>query len=553
MLATHCPNCGKPAPVSLATPTFVHCRACGYRGRPRPEAEQRMVEAAEVLRLSNARNRQVAGLRLALVTSGKIVSGCLLTATIALTLLCGLPVLLVTLIVLPGILTGWLEKVSWVIAIVPFPLSIFVFGMGVVFIVRQALGRLEEGCAAVPPAAPGESASCHVCGAPLTMVGEAGVARCGFCQADNVVTARALDRARKRRDIIMEDYARGIGALTLKVHSVSALGAVGWAVAVAVTAAGSCTAANVYDEHLATITGPQGAKKLADAKPILSIVVDAQSVYWCGAHEVYAVPLQGGERRLLAAEPGSMATDRSLVGDGSHLFWMATTGEVRRVARTGGPLATIAKVEGVTGADLRMALDADSLYVTTRRSLVRVPKAGGAPAILTETQRATQEVAVDDTHVYWFEERVAPGRPRFLQRISKSGGAVTTLYSQDSISSTVRPALDETSIYYVANYGNAINRQPKAGGNPSRIATSEETEIEHLALDGGWVYFATRYDSLGCGGTAYGAIRRVPKGGGKIEELTSGLKTPAALALDGTSVYWGDLFRETLMRMPKRR
>lgn len=511
-----------------------------------------MVEAAEVLRLSNARNRQIAGLRLALVTSGKIVSGCLLTATIALTLLCGLPVLLVTLIVLPGILTGWLEKVSWVIAILPFPLSIFVFGMGVVFIVRQALGRLEEGCAAVPPAAPGESASCHVCGAPLTMVGEAGVARCGFCQADNVVTARALDRARKRRDVIMEDYARGIGALTLKVHSVSALGAVGWAVAVAVTAVGSCTAANVYDEHLATVTGPQGAKKLADAKPILSIVVDGQAVYWCGAHRVHAVPLQAGIRHLVAADPGSIATDNSLVGDASALYWMTASGEVRRVAKTGGALTTLAKVPGVSGGDLRMAIDADALYVTTRHAVVRVPKAGGSSATLAETQRATQELAADDTHVYWFEERSAPNQPRYLNRVAKTGGAVTTLYSQDSLDSTVRPVLDDASIYYVANYSNSINRQPKAGGNPTRIAASEDTDIEALALDGDWVYFATRYDSLGCSGTAYGAVRRVSKRGGRVEELTSGLKTPTALAVDATSVYWGDMFRETLMRMPKR-
>lgn len=511
-----------------------------------------MLEAAEVLRLSNARDRQVAGLRRALVASGKLVSGCLLTTAILLTVVCGLPVLILALFVLPGILTGWLEKVSWLIALVPFPLSIFVFGIGAVMLVRGALLRLEEACAAVPPAAPGESATCHVCGAPLTTVGESGVARCGFCQADNVVTARAIDRARRRRDVIMESYARGIGVLSLKVHSVSALGTVGWLVAVVVTAVGSCTAAQLYDAHLATTKGPQGAQKLANTKG-QSMVVDASAVFLCVGNTVKSVPVGGGTPSEVAAEPYAMATDYSLVGDASNLYWMSSKGEVRRVSKGGGPIATIAQVPGVARANLRMAIDADALYVTTERALMRVPKSGGAPAKVADLKFPPGEVEVDASHVYWFEDSLGGDSPDHLRKVSKAGGEVTTLYSRDSIRASVRPVLDETSIYYVANYGNSINRQSKSGGEPKRIVSNDDTDIHQLALDGDWLYFATQYDGMiGCSGESYGAIRRVRKDGGKVEELTSGLKTPMSLIVSGGYVYWGDLYRDTLMRMPKR-
>lgn len=64
--------------------------------------------------------------------------------------------------------------------------------------------------------------------------------------------------------------------------------------------------------------------------------------------------------------------------------------------------------------------------------------------------------------------------------------------------------IDETSIYYVANYGNSINRQTKSGGEPKRIASSDDTDIRSLALDGDWIYFATAYDGLvGCSGEHY--------------------------------------------------
>ncbi len=46
---------------------------------------------------------------------------------------------------------------------------------------QQSSGGSREACAARPPAAPGEPAACHVCGAPLG-AGDGAIARCGFCR-----------------------------------------------------------------------------------------------------------------------------------------------------------------------------------------------------------------------------------------------------------------------------------------------------------------------------------------------------------------------------------
>ena len=61
--------------------------------------------------------------------------------------------------------------------------------------IRAKQRLLEAACVARPPLAVGEPSSCHVCGAPLTTPRGHSVARCSFCQADNLVDPAVLARA----------------------------------------------------------------------------------------------------------------------------------------------------------------------------------------------------------------------------------------------------------------------------------------------------------------------------------------------------------------------
>jgi hypothetical protein len=57
---------------------------------------------------------------------------------------------------------------------------------------------LERAFSAVPPAAPGEAAACHVCGGELAARAE-GVVRCTYCATDNIVRPAVLARLESTR------------------------------------------------------------------------------------------------------------------------------------------------------------------------------------------------------------------------------------------------------------------------------------------------------------------------------------------------------------------
>jgi len=367
-----------------------------------------------------------------------------------------------------------------------------------------------------------------------------------------VATARALDRARKRRDVVMHDYARSLRSQAFRVHAFSLVGNLAWAAAVLVTMVGSCVAAGAYEDYLEESTGPQVAKKLVTDFTGTSIGLDDTHIYWhMSVRGVKSLAKAGGKPTLLCEDKRSKATGYSMVVDAAHVYWVTTKGEVLRCPKGGGKVASIGRIDGIARANLRVAGDASHLYATTPHRIVKVTKQSGEVVTLADEQTKPSEIVVDDQHVYWFDDRWSLEKKRYLRRVAKKGGKVATLDGRESIRDSVRPAVDGQYIYYVANYGNAIDRVPKAGGKRQRIARSKATDVDQLALDDTHVYFATRYDSLGCSGTAYGQVRRVPKEGGPVETLDTGLKTPLGIEVDRSHVYWADLYRDTLMRMPK--
>lgn len=200
MIACPCPRCGRPTALSLATSERIRCLACGHDGPPAPDVAERLRVAGAMLRGLDVRERQLDA------SQGRAIQRALgertmLRFVVALTSL--LPALWAAFFLMISLLDDEGERGSLVILLPPMLLPLAIYG-GLVALVLRHAGRKREGllalCAAEPPNAPGEPASCHVCGAPL--VGEAtrAVARCSYCEADNVVDPQALDAARRRRE-----------------------------------------------------------------------------------------------------------------------------------------------------------------------------------------------------------------------------------------------------------------------------------------------------------------------------------------------------------------
>ncbi|WP_434044627.1 MULTISPECIES: hypothetical protein [Sorangium] len=209
MLAVHCPRCGRPAPVSLASPDLVACAACHYSGPPPGEAAQGLRAAAHVVFQADVRRRQLSdALRRTLVTASQRHARLLVVFALA-----SVPITGFAALVLLGIwispdddgrlVTGGMVVASW--------LGTLGAGAAVLALVRRRQRRIEEACAARPPAAPGEPAACHVCGAPLDG-GDGAIARCGFCAADNLVAPAVLERVRARQVVILRSFEQAVSA-----------------------------------------------------------------------------------------------------------------------------------------------------------------------------------------------------------------------------------------------------------------------------------------------------------------------------------------------------
>ena len=147
------------------------------------------------------------------------------------------------------------------------------------------------------------------------------------------------------------------------------------------------------------------------------LAVDETTLYWVKGHgatpggAVYSMPKAGGPVREFAPHQA----DAHLIAiDATHVYWAngggydgsGATGkaEIRRMAKQGGPVETVASIAGVVSlriADDSLYVLADSMPPTGAGILARVPKSGGAVTVLAPSGPSPADLDLDDTHVYW--------------------------------------------------------------------------------------------------------------------------------------------------------
>lgn len=268
MLATACPRCGKPMPLSLATPEVAACSACDFSGSPPPEITAELRAAASSLAELRAEERQLdQAQRAAIGKTSWERSG---MATVFGTALA--PQVFIAL--LGGALFLGQEKPSWELfgfSLVPLGVA----GLAAILASRPLARRRREmqaACLATPPPRDGEPLGCHVCGGPLPEAALAqAVVRCGFCQSDNLVDRSILASLGQAQRVVLSHFAETIqreasrfrvardsakSALILAAL-VAPLFGVASAVAVAITLA-SITAETRGDTEYTFVERPEG-------------------------------------------------------------------------------------------------------------------------------------------------------------------------------------------------------------------------------------------------------------------------------------------------------
>jgi sugar lactone lactonase YvrE len=297
------------------------------------------------------------------------------------------------------------------------------------------------------------------------------------------------------------------------------------------------------------------------------LAVDSTAVYGifgAGGGNVVKVSLCGGTP-ITVARANAMA----LAIDATNVYWtdspIGADLTVYAAGKTGGTpraLATLSyappyPARGASG----IAVDSSAVYVlglgdtaaTCSGSIthcqpgyvIRVPLDGAAPTTLATLDTQPSAIAVDATGVYWvtMSPAGAPGVPSSQSQgtvvsAPLAGGSVTTL----ATGRTQPQGLSvQGSMLYWVDLDGMIVSLPTSGGMPKTV-TGSDLLLQGMAVDAEGVYV----DEAGSIETFQ------PTGGMPTTIATANADysgVPAGVALDATSVYWGN--GNDLLRAPK--
>jgi hypothetical protein len=277
-----------------------------------------------------------------------------------------------------------------------------------------------------------------------------------------------------------------------------------------------------------------------------AIAVDTSDVYWAGwggtsPGHVFKMPITGGTVTILATvAQGSFR----IALDASYVYWTASanpagTGAVMKVPIGGGAATTLAS--GLNGP-IGIAIDAANVYWADYRdgTVMKVAKVGGSPSILAKQGLSPFYLAVDTTNVYWTDISFDS-----VMQMPLTGGSATTLYAEKGGPGPYDIAIDATHVFWSSFHGGTVATAPIGGGPATTLASGlvpGQGGNVPIALDSLNVFFASP-------ATDPSLVRAVPKGGGSIVTLASAMPQSPAIAVDATSVYYGQI--DSLMKVAK--
>jgi len=201
-------------------------------------------------------------------------------------------------------------------------------------------------------------------------------------------------------------------------------------------------------------SGAAPADMVDGDRSIEALAVDGTAVFFAAGQaggRIMKLDKAGGVPVELAA---SQSNPRGMVLDADSVYWIsieASGRTIRKVAKSGGATTDLASA-GAPTADEHLGIDATGVYYRDGARLMSVPKAGGAPAQVTDH---VAEFAVDGETVYFTQTNDI-----YLMKLSRTDPKPSAVaYDPGAFPSGI--SFDATSVYWSSPSDQQIRRAKK--------------------------------------------------------------------------------------------
>ncbi len=163
----------------------------------------------------------------------------------------------------------------------------------------------------------------------------------------------------------------------------------------------------------------------------------------------------------------------------------------------------------------------DQAYVLTRGGILwRITISTAAMAEVTRVDDYTRDLALDETTAFF-----SAGGALWRSALLPASTAEVLVAESDDVGGV---AVDGSHVYFASDAAGDIRRIPKAGGSVDTLVTGV-LGVDNVSVDEGHVYFS-EYQT--------GLVRRVSKTGGTVTNVAVGQQSTNRVVLVGTLAYW---------------
>jgi len=244
-----------------------------------------------------------------------------------------------------------------------------------------------------------------------------------------------------------------------------------------------------------------------------------------------------------------------IVSDGVDLYVTAGGGQggagvVERIPLDGGAVTAYAAPN-----PWALAVDDTHVYWTDQRPegddagagrgmIRRMPKDGGAPETLAESDAVPADLALDGTNVYWSDRKYPQFAISSLPKDAVDASATTLIAFDGGLVNGI--TLDATHVYWTElhsiaplQFGGSLGRVSKSGGAGETLVLDGFGSTIGPSSDDGGVYF-TMFDVDAARPPGRpGRIYRFDTQTGATE-VSGASSSPSGIFSDGRYVYWTD-------------